>query len=173
MEITIRGVKGSRCMKLKVAKKEGKKKFVGVIGAGTCSKKICNTAEEVGKYIAKSGATLVCGGLGGVMEGAAKGARENGGVTIGIIPGDSREEANPYIDFPIVTGFGEARNLVVIRSSDVVIALPGKYGSLSELAFCLKLEKPVISLGTWDVSERIIKAKDAKEAVKLALEQIK
>ena len=160
-------------MKLKEAKKESKKIFVGVIGAGTCSKKICNTAEEVGKYIAKSGAILVCGGLGGVMEGAAKGVRENGGVTIGIIPGESRGDANPYIDYPIVTGFGEGRNLVVIRSSDVIIALPGKYGTLSELAFCLKLEKPVVSLGTWDVSERIIKAKDAKEAVKLALDQIK
>ncbi|MFH0931816.1 MAG: TIGR00725 family protein [Candidatus Zixiibacteriota bacterium] len=157
----------------KELKEEGKKVFIGVIGAGTCSKKIYTTASEVGKYIAKAGAILVCGGLGGVMEGAAQGAKENGGTTIGIIPGENREEANPYIDFPIVTGFGEGRNLMVTRSSDVIIALPGKYGTLSELAFCLKLGKPVISLSTWDVSDRIIKAKDPKEAVKLALEQIK
>lgn len=160
-------------MKLKEVKKDAKKIFVGVIGAGTCSKKICNTAEEVGKYIAKAGAILICGGLGGVMESAAKGAKENAGTTIGIIPGERREDANPFIDFPIVTGFGEGRNLVVIRTSDVIIALPGKYGTLSELAFCLKLEKPVVSLGTWDVSERVVKAKDTKEAVKLALDQIK
>jgi uncharacterized protein (TIGR00725 family) len=157
----------------KELKKDEKKVFIGVIGAGTCSKKIYNTAEEVGKNIAKAGAILVCGGLGGVMEGAAKGAKENGGVTIGIIPGESKEEANPYIDFPIVTGFGEGRNLVVIRSSDVIIALPGKYGTLSELAFCMKLDKPVVSLGTWDISEKVVKAKDAKEAVKLALEKTK
>lgn len=160
-------------MKVKEAKKDGKKVFIGVIGAGTCSKKIYNTALDVGKHAAKAGAVLVCGGLGGVMEGAAKGAKENGGLTIGVIPGESREEANPYIDFPIVTGFGEGRNLVVIRSSDVIIALPGKYGTLSELAFCLKLGKPVISLSTWDISDKIVKAKDPKEAVKIALEQIK
>ncbi len=157
----------------KEVKKEGKKIHVGVIGAGTCSKRICDTASEVGKNIAKAGAVLVCGGLSGVMEGAAKGAKENGGVTIGIIPGESKEEANPYIDHTIVTGFGEGRNLIVIRSSDVIIALPGKYGTLSELSFCLKLGKPVVSLGTWDISEKIIKAKDPKEAVKLALDQIK
>jgi len=160
-------------MKLKEVKKDGKKVFIGVIGAGSCSKKIYNTALDVGKNIAKAGAILVCGGLGGVMEGAAKGSKENGGIAIGIIPGESREEANQFIDFPIVTGFGEGRNLVIIRSSDVIIALPGKYGTLSELAFCLKIGKPVISLGTWDVSERIVKAKDPKGAVKLALEQIK
>ncbi|MDH4223946.1 MAG: TIGR00725 family protein [candidate division Zixibacteria bacterium] len=160
-------------MKAKQPKKIDKKIFIGVIGAGTCSKKIYDTAQEVGKFIAGAGAVLVCGGLGGVMEGAAKGVRENGGVTIGIIPGESREEANPYIDFPIVTGFGEGRNLVVIRSSDVIIALPGKYGTLSELSFCMKLGKPVVSLGSWDISDKIVKAKDPKNAIKLALEMVK
>lgn len=149
-----------------------KKVFVGVIGAGKCSKKIFALAEEVGKEIAKSGAILVCGGLGGVMEGAAKGAKEAKGITIGILPGASKGEANPYIDIPIITGIGEGRNLMVIRSSDAIIALPGKYGTLSELSFAVKLDKPVVGISTWDISERITKSNDPAEAVKLALEQI-
>ncbi len=149
-----------------------KKIFVGVIGAGKCSKKIFTLAEEVGQEIAKAGAILVCGGLGGVMEGAAKGAKGAKGITVGILPGGSKEEANPYIDIPIVTGMGEARNLSVIRSSDTVIALPGKYGTLSELSFALKLDKPVVGISTWDISERVAKTKDPKEAVKLALDSI-
>lgn len=152
--------------------KQGKV-FIGVIGAGTCSKKIYNLAYEVGKYIAKAGVILVCGGLGGVMEGAAKGAKENKGVTVGILPGVDKTEANPYIDIPVVTGIGEARNLVVIRSSDAVIALPGQFGTLSELAFCLKMEKPVVGLTTWEISDKIIKTKDPQEAVKKALEALK
>jgi hypothetical protein len=152
--------------------KQGKV-FIGVIGAGTCSKKIYNLAYEVGKYIAKAGAILVCGGLGGVMEGAAKGAKENKGVTVGILPGVDKTEANPYIDIPVVTGIGEARNLVVIRSSDAVIALPGQFGTLSELAFCLKMEKPVVGLTTWEISDKVIKTKDPQEAVKKALEALK
>lgn len=152
--------------------KQGKV-FIGVIGAGTCSKKIYNLAYEVGKYIAKAGAILVCGGLGGVMEGAAKGAKENKGVTVGILPGVDKTEANPYIDIPVVTGIGEARNLVVIRSSDAVIALPGQFGTLSELAFCLKMEKPVVGLTTWEISDKVIKTKDPQEAVEKALEALK
>jgi uncharacterized protein (TIGR00725 family) len=152
--------------------KQGKV-FIGVIGAGTCSKKIYSLAYDVGKYIAKAGAILVCGGLGGVMEGAAKGAKENKGVTVGILPGVDKAEANPYIDIPIVTGISEARNLIVIRSSDAIIALPGQFGTLSELAFCLKMEKPVVGLTTWEISDRIIKTKDPQQAVKSALEALK
>jgi len=147
-----------------------KKVLIGVIGAGKCSKKVFSLAEEVGQEIAKAGAILVCGGLGGVMEGAAKGAKEAKGITIGILPGDQKEEANPYIDISIVTGIGEARNLVVVRSSDAIIALPGKYGTLSELSFAMKLDKPVIGISTWDISDKIAKAKDAKQAVELALD---
>jgi hypothetical protein len=149
-----------------------RKVFIGVIGAGKCSKKIFTLAEEVGREIARSGAILVCGGLGGVMEGAAKGAKEAKGITIGILPGVSKEEANPHIDIPIITGIGEGRNLMVIRSSDAIIALPGKYGTLSELSFAVKLEKPVVGISTWDISEKIMKSDDPKEAVKLALDQI-
>jgi len=147
--------------------------FIGVIGAGDCSDEIYKLAEEVGERIAKAGAVLVCGGLGGVMEAASRGAKKQGGVTIGILPGIDRHRANPYIDFPVVTGLGEGRNLLVVRTSDVVIAFPGEFGTLSEIAFSLKLGKPVIGLSTWEVSEKIIRAKDAEEAVRLALNQAK
>jgi uncharacterized protein (TIGR00725 family) len=148
------------------------KTYIGVIGAGDCSEDVYKLAEQVGERIAKAGAVLVCGGLGGVMEAASKGAKKEGGTTIGILPGIDKNQANSYIDFPIVTGLGEGRNLLVIRNSDVVIALPGKYGTLSEIGFCLALGKPVIGLFTWDISEDIIKAKDAEEAVKIALSKV-
>ncbi|MCK4384622.1 MAG: TIGR00725 family protein [candidate division Zixibacteria bacterium] len=146
--------------------------FIGVIGAGDCSEDVYKLAEQVGERIAKAGAVLVCGGLSGVMEATSKGAKKEGGTTIGILPGIDKGHANSYIDFPIVTGLGEARNLLVIRNSDVVIALPGEYGTLSEIGFSLKLEKPIIGLFTWDVSEAIIKAKNAEEAVKIALSRV-
>ena len=118
-----------------------------------------------------AGAVLVCGGLRGVMEAASKGAKKQGGITIGILPGIDKDHANPYIDFPIVTGLGEGRNLLVIRNSDAVIAFPGEFGTLSEIAFSLKLGKPVVGLSTWKVSDKIIQAKNAQEAVRIALRQ--
>ena len=147
--------------------------FIGVIGAGDCSDDVCRLAEEVGEKIAEVGAVLVCGGLGGVMEAAAKGAKKQNGITIGILPGIEKDSANPYIDFPIVTGLGEGRNLLVVRNSDAVIAFPGEFGTLSEIAFCLKLGKPVVGLSTWKVSDKIIQAKNAEEAVSIALNQAK
>jgi uncharacterized protein (TIGR00725 family) len=147
--------------------------FIGVIGAGDCSDEVCKLAEEVGEKIAKAGAVLVCGGLGGVMESASKGATKQGGITIGILPGIDKDHANPYIVFPLVTGLGEGRNLLVVRNSDVVIAFPGEFGTLSEIAFSLKLGKPVVGLSTWKVSDKIIQAKNAQEAVSIALNQAK
>lgn len=147
--------------------------FIGVIGAGDCSDDVCKLAEEVGERIAKAGAVLVCGGLGGVMEAASKGAKKQGGITIGILPGIDKDHANPYIDFPLVTGLGEGRNLLVVRNSDALIAFPGEFGTLSEIAFSLKLGKPMVGLSTWEVSERIIQAKNAQEAVSIALNQAK
>jgi uncharacterized protein (TIGR00725 family) len=144
--------------------------YIGVVGAGKCSGKMKKMAEDVGRAIARKGGILVCGGLGGVMEAAARGAKEENGITIGILPGDSREDANKYIDFAIPTGFGEARNLAVVRTADVVIALPGKFGTLSEMAFCLKMGKPLISLSAWNLSERIEKHDDPEEAVNQAFE---
>lgn len=151
-----------------MAKKE--QVFIAVIGAGKCSGKLKDLAEKVGKTIAEKGAILICGGLGGVMEAAAKGAKSKKGVTIGILPGDDRKEANPFIDIAIPTGIGEARNLVVIKSADAVIALPGKFGTLSEMAFALKLEKPVISISSWNVDEKIERIEDPEKAVARAID---
>ncbi len=147
------------------------KTFIGVIGAGACSDEAGRLSEEVGRNIARVGAVLVCGGMGGVMEAACRGAKKHGGLTIGILPGTNKAEANPYVDFPVVTGLGEGRNLLVVRNSDAVIALPGEFGTLSEIAFCLKLGKPVVGLSTWEVSDQMMRAGNAEEAVSMALVQ--
>lgn len=138
--------------------------YIAVIGGHNCSPEIAKIAEEVGEEIARKGATLVCGGLGGVMKAAAKGARQVGGTTIGILPGNTKLAANPYINIPIVTGLGYARNSLVVKNADAVIAIDGKEGTLSEIAFALQMNKPIIGIQTWDI-DGIIKAKDAREAM--------
>ncbi|MBI3584356.1 MAG: TIGR00725 family protein [Nitrospinae bacterium] len=142
-----------------------KKKIIGVIGAGSCDDRIYRIAEEMGSRIAESGALLICGGLGGVMEAAAKGVKEAGGLTIGILPGFNKDDANPYIDIPIVTGLSHARNVLVVRSSDIVIAIAGGYGTLSEIALALKMGKTVIGIETWKGVDDIIKVKSPNEAM--------
>ena len=142
--------------------------LIGVIGASRCSAEIAELAEAVGREIGRRGAVLVCGGLGGVMEFASKGAKEAGGLTIGILPGTSKEEANCHIDIPIVTGMGHARNIVIAHSSDSIIAISGEHGTLSEIAIGLKLEKTVIGLNTWDI-EGVLRAKTAAEALDKAM----
>ena len=122
------------------------RKQIGVIGAGTCSSETRALAEAVGKEIAKKGAVLLCGGLGGVMEAAACGAKLEGGITLGILPGVLREEANPWIDIAILSGMGHARNALIPQSSDALIAVSGEYGTLSEIALGLKMGKPVVLL---------------------------
>ncbi len=141
--------------------------LIGVIGASSCSAEIAELAEAVGREIGKRGAVLICGGLGGVMEFASKGAKEAGGLTIGILPGTSKEEANSYIDIPIVTDLGHARNIVIAHSSDSLIAIAGEHGTLSEIAIGLKLKKTVIGLNTWDIAG-VIPAKTAAEAIEKA-----
>ena len=141
---------------------------IGVIGGSRCSPEIAELAEEVGREIGKRGAVLICGGLGGVMEFASKGVKEAGGLTIGILPGRSREEANAYIDVPIVTGMGHARNVIIAHSSDSMIAISGEHGTLSEIAIGLKLQKTIIGLNTWDI-EGVIKVKTPAEAVEKAM----
>ena len=138
---------------------------IGVIGDAACSEEVMNLAEEVGQEIAKRQGILICGGLTGVMEGAARGAKKQGGLTIGIIPGVSAKDANPFIDIPIVTGLRDARNIIVVRSSEAIIAVHGKYGTLSEIAFALKFKIPVIGLYTWAVSPDIVIALNAVDAV--------
>lgn len=145
-----------------------RKPIIAVIGGNQCSAKIARVAEEVGCLIAERGARLVCGGLGGVMEAAARGAKSAGGETIGILPGDTWKDANPFIDIPIATGLGYARNILVVRTADAVIAINGNYGTLSEVAFSLIEKKPIVSLESWEVDPGILKAKDPQEAVELA-----
>jgi uncharacterized protein (TIGR00725 family) len=147
-----------------------RKPMIAVVGAGKCSKKLRDMASQVGKYVAEHGGVIVCGGLGGIMEGAARGAKEAGGVTIGILPTDNKNDANEFIDYVIPTGFGEARNIMVIRAADAVVAFPGKYGTLSEMAFALNADKPVVSVNAWRLSDEIEQVEDPVEAAKLAME---
>ncbi len=128
------------------------KRFIAVIGGGQPSPQEAQLAEEVGRELARQGASLVCGGLGGVMEAACKGASSGGGVTIGILPGDNRRAANHYVQIPIVTGIGYARNVAVVKSAQAVIAIGGSYGTLSEIGHALQSGIPVIGLNTWSLS---------------------
>lgn len=148
------------------------KTVIGVIGAGDASEEECRAAWDVGSEIAKRNCVLVCGGMGGVMEAASKGAKSENGLTVGIIPGASKTDANRYIDIPVVTGMSHGRNIIVIRSCDAIIAIGGSYGTLSEIAFALRLEIPIIGIKTWDVSPEIKKAGTPKEAVDMALRLI-
>src|ERR1700757_4484517 len=142
--------------------------IIGVIGAAEATAQEFETAEEVGRKIAKKEGVLICGGLGGVMEAACRGAKSEGGLTIGIIPGFNASDANSYVDIPIVTGMSEARNIIIVRSSSAVIAIGGSYGTLIEIAAALKLGTPVIGINTWEVSSDIKRATTPKEAVDLA-----
>jgi hypothetical protein len=146
--------------------------IISVIGDSSCDKDIYRIAEEVGKLIAKKGWTLITGGLGGVMEAASKGAQEAGGITIGILPGFSKEDANRYVDIPITTGLSHARNVIIARSADALIAVSGNYGTLSEIAIALKLEKPVIGIKTWGNIKDIINVNSPDEAIKKVSELI-
>lgn len=153
-----------------------KKIFIAVVGESHASPEIAVLAEIVGAEIAKAGAILVCGGLKGVMEYACKGAKSEGGTTIGILPGSKRENANPYIDYPIITGIGYARNKLVVKTGHVVIAVGGSYGTLSEIAFALGYEIPVVGLKTWAfvhhsnvVDTKVHYVNTPKEAVKEAM----
>jgi hypothetical protein len=144
-------------------------KMIGVIGAGSCDNDIYELAREVGVGIAKMGAILVCGGLGGVMEGACRGASEAGGQTVGILPGHDKVHANPYVTIPIVTDLGHARNVLIVRSSDLLIAISGGYGTLSEISIALKLKKPVVGLSTWPNIGEIKYVATSEEALNAAL----
>lgn len=147
-------------------------KQIAVIGAGNCDEKTAEIAYTLGENIARSGAVLLCGGLGGVMEAACRGAKKVGGVTIGILPGNDRHQANPYVDYEIVTNAGQARNVFLVQSADALIAVSGQYGTLSEIAVALKLGKPVIGIGTWEI-KGVIAESDPEWAVSLALEKTK
>jgi uncharacterized protein (TIGR00725 family) len=149
--------------------------ILAVIGGGQCSKEEAVVAEAVGREIARRGAILICGGLGGVMEAACRGASIEDGLTIGIVPGDDPAMANRYVKIPIASGVGYARNIAVVKSAHAVIAVDGDYGTLTEIAFALKSNIPVIGLHTWSLSrnnkkeDSIIEAEDAYDAVEKAV----
>src|SRR5262245_34001211 len=150
---------------------------VGVMGPSSCDPATAETARAIGRGVAERGAVLLCGGRAGVMEAAAEGARAAGGLTVGVLPGAGAQETppNPFIDVALFTGLGEARNWINVCASDVIIALGGGFGTLSEIALALKARKPVVLLGSWRLEVEgtvpsLPRAKDAAEAVKIAFE---
>jgi uncharacterized protein (TIGR00725 family) len=151
------------------------KMIIGVIGDSSCPPEEARLAESVGELLAQRGATIVCGGLGGVMEAVCRGAKSKGGLTVGILPGEDPSMANPWVDVPVVTDLGEAKNVAVVKSAQAVIAIGGGYGTLSEIAYALKSSIPVIGLNTWSLSrngqgdDSIIRVQSATEAVGKAI----
>lgn len=149
---------------------------MAVCGPDPAPPDVATQAEEIGRLLAKAGAVLVCGGLGGTMEAAARGSKAGGGTSIGILPGSGRSDASPHLTVSIPTGMGEMRNALIIRSADVVIAVAGEFGTLSEIAFALKTGVPVVGLNTWALSkpgrmvaDPIVRASTPEDAVERAL----
>lgn len=150
---------------------------IALVGPGACDDEVARAAEAVGRHVARAGALLVCGGLGGAMAAACRGAREEGGTTLGLLPGESRRDANPWVSIAVPTGLGEVRNALVVRAADALVAVGGGYGTLSEIALALKLEKPVVGVGTWRLAQPggepergVLDVSGPERAVALALE---
>jgi uncharacterized protein (TIGR00725 family) len=152
-----------------------KELYVAVVGPSAGTPAELAIGEAVGRLVAEAGAVLVCGGMGGVMEAAAGGAMNAGGKTVGILPTSSRLEGNPYLTVAVATGMGEARNAIVVRTADVVVAVHGEFGTLSEIALALKIGRPVVGVGTWELRkagepvDAIVRATSAEDAVAKAL----
>ena len=144
-------------------------RIIGVIGAGACDAATAERARAVGRLLAERGCAVLTGGLGGVMEAASRGAREAGGLVLGLLPGADPAEANPHVAVAIATGMGEARNVILANTAECFVAVGGSYGTLSEIAFALRRGKRVVSLGSWQVDPAILSARTAEEAVELAL----
>jgi uncharacterized protein (TIGR00725 family) len=142
--------------------------YVAVVGSGTARGELYEQAREVGRLVAERGAVVVCGGLSGVMEAAARGATEVGGTVIGILPDEDRRRQNEYLTYSVATGAGQARNLAVVCSADVVIAVGGEYGTLSEIGLARKVGRPVVVLEGWDLGEHVIARSSPREAVEAA-----
>jgi uncharacterized protein (TIGR00725 family) len=149
-----------------------RKKVVSVIGGHSCTKEVEQIAQNLGKNLAKVADILICGGLSGTMKAVCSGFKAEGGLTIGIIPSYDKNDANPYIDIVIPTGLGLARNVLVVKSADVIVALPGEAGTLSEIAYGLQFGIPVISLNSWDI-KGVIKVKTVEQAVEKVKELLK
>ena len=152
--------------------------YIAVCGSDAASEAATEQARTVGRLLAEAGAVVVCGGLGGVMEAAARGAAEAGGISIGILPGAVRADASPHLTVSIPTGMGEMRNALVVRAADAVIAVAGEFGTLSEISLALKAGVPVVGLGTWGLTkdgrpvEAFPRADHPEEAVELALRSV-
>lgn len=152
--------------------------YIAVIGAGSCDADTATLAEATGRLIARAGAVLVSGGLGGVMEASCRGAQAEGGITVGILPDLDRTGGNAFLDYSICTGIGHARNLAVASSGDAVIAVGGEFGTLSEIGLARKAGRPVVLLRSWEISregeapEGVVTASSPEEAVRLALGSI-
>jgi uncharacterized protein (TIGR00725 family) len=142
---------------------------IAVIGAGRCGADVARLAEELGAAIAERGCTLVCGGLAGVMEAAARGARSRGGLTVGVLPSYDTRTANPELEVVLPTGMGHARNVIVVSSGDAVIALPGEHGTAAEIALALKIGRAVIGLRAWAEIQGVESAASPAEAVERAV----
>ena len=145
---------------------------ISVIGGSKCSREVEQIAHKIGEIVAKVGAILICGGLGGVMKAVCQGAKSAHGLTVGIIISYDKNDANEYCDIVIPSGLGYARNVLVVQAGDIVVALPGEYGTLSEVAFALQFKKPVISLNSWDIPG-VIKVKTVEEAAEKVREYLK
>ncbi len=152
--------------------------IIAVVGGNVCTPKVRALAEQVGREIASQGHMLICGGMGGVMEAACKGAKAAGGTTIGILATGDPRDANQWVDIPIATGMGYARNVIIVRTAAAIIAINGEYGTLSEIAHGLGFHAPVIGLDTWrltrgdgEVDQGIIRASSPKDAVEKALQE--
>jgi uncharacterized protein (TIGR00725 family) len=143
-------------------------RYVGVVGPGEASASEAAVAEEVGGLLAEGGAVVVCGGLGGVMEAACRGAKSKLGLTVGLLPGLDRSAANGWVDVAVATGLGELRNGLIVRASDALVAVGGGAGTLSEIAFALKVGRPVVGIGTYEL-DGVVQAASAAEAATLAL----
>ena len=149
--------------------------YVAVCGGGAAQGQDLEHAEEVGRLLAERGAVVICGGLGGVMDAAARGATAAGGVSVGLLPDFDRDDASSHLTVALPMGMGEARNALVARTADVIIAVGGEWGTLSEMALGMKMGKRVVGLGTWEITrdgepiEGIIRAESPEEAVRLAL----
>jgi len=146
--------------------------LVSVIGGHKADEKSLQLAESVGKTIAEEGAVLVTGGLGGIMEAVSRGAKKAGGIVVGIIPGEDKKEASSFVDIVITTGMGYSRNTIVAGTPDIVIALSGKYGTLSEIGFALNAGKPVYGFDTWDIPG-IVKLESVEELRKVIREKVR
>jgi len=146
--------------------------YVAVVGAGDADAAQERAAEAVGHELATAGAVVVCGGLGGVMAAACRGAREAGGVTLGLLPGSDRSAGNPWLTVAVATGMGELRNGLVARASDGLVAVGGGFGTLSEIALALKLGRPVVGVGTWDIAAPLVRIDDPRAAARRLLELV-